>query len=273
MPEAPAGTAARRIEEAFDAGGKSAALMPYLMGGFPSLEESLEVGRAYAKHADLVEIGVPFSDPLADGPEIQAAGHRALEAGATLERVLDEVAAPLAETLPVVLMCYSNPIVRRGFEPVARALAEREVAGLIVPDMPAAEARELREACDRCGVALVPLVAPTTTGEELHAIVAAARGFVYVVSVTGVTGERRELPPRLAQVVDDVRAQGSTPAAVGFGIGTPAQAALVGEIADGVIIGSRLVRELAESETFDAGLEGIDRFLTATAAALREGGS
>jgi len=273
MPEAPAGAAARRIEEAFDAGGKSAALMPYLMGGFPSLEESLEVGRVYARHADLVEIGVPFSDPLADGPAIQAAGHRALGAGATLERVLDEVAAPLAETLPVVLMCYSNPIVRRGFEPVARALAEREVGGLIVPDMPAAEARELRDACDRCGVALVPLVAPTTTGDELKAIVAAARGFVYVVSVTGVTGERRELPPRLARVVDDVRAQGSTPVAVGFGIGTPAQASLVGEIADGVIIGSRLVRELAESQTFDAGLEGIDRFLEATAAALREGGS
>jgi tryptophan synthase alpha chain len=103
--------------------------------------------------------------------------------------------------------------------------------------------------------------------------VASARGFVYVVSVTGVTGERRELPPRLAQVVDEVRAHGSAPVAVGFGIGTPAQAGLVGEIADGVIIGSRLVRELAEAQTPDAGLEGIDRFLEATAAALRGGGS
>ena len=271
MPEAPPASGARRIEEAFEAGGKDAALMPYLMGGFPSLQASLEVGRIYATYADLIEIGVPFSDPLADGPAIQAAGQRALEAGATLERVLDEVVAPLAAELPVVVMCYANPIVSRGFESVAEALAERRVPGLIVPDMPAAEADELREACDRHGVALVPLVAPTTGPAEIQAIAAAARGFVYVVSVTGVTGERQELPPMLARVVHEVRAAGSVPAAVGFGIGTPEQAARVGEIADGVIIGSRLVREVAEAPSLELGLEGVDRFLQATAAALRGG--
>ena len=123
--------------------------MPYLMGGFPSLAESLEVGRAYAEHADLIEVGVPFSDPLADGPAIQAAGQRALAAGATFERVLDEVAGPLAQDVPVVLMCYANPLLARGFVRGAGALADRGVSGLIVPDMPAAEAGELRAALRR----------------------------------------------------------------------------------------------------------------------------
>jgi tryptophan synthase alpha chain len=261
-------TGAERIAAAFRGHRRRAALMPYLMGGFPSLEQSLEVGRVYAEYADLVEIGVPFSDPLADGPAIQAAGQRALASGATFERVLDEVAAPLSESVPVVLMCYANPIFARGFERVAAALASRGVAGLIVPDMPAAEAAGLRSACDAEGVALVPLVAPTTPPDALRAIGALARGFVYVVSVTGVTGERTDLPPELRAVVERVRASAPLPAAVGFGIGTPGQAAAVGEIADGVIIGSRLVREVAESPTLEQGLAGVERFLRETSAAL-----
>ena len=262
-------TGSERIAAAFDGHRRRAALMPYLMGGFPSIEQSLEIGRVYAGHADLVEIGVPFSDPLADGPAIQAAGQRALAAGATLERVLDGVAAPLAESVPVVLMCYANPIFARGFERVADALAVRGIAGLIVPDMPAAEAAELRAACDRAGPALIPLVAPNTPPGTLAEIGASARGFVYVVSVTGVTGERTELPPELRAVVEQVRASATLPAAVGFGIGTAAQAAAVGEIADGVIIGSRLVREIAEAPAFDQGLAGVERFLSETAAALQ----
>jgi tryptophan synthase alpha chain len=265
---AAAATGAERIAAAFDGHGRTAALMPYLMGGSPSLEESLEVGRVYARHADLVEVGVPFSDPLADGPAIQAAGQRALAAGATFERVLDQVAAPLSESLPVVLMCYANPIFARGFERVADALATRGVSGLIVPDMPAAEAAELRSSCDQAGLALVPLVAPTTPPEALREIGSVARGFVYVVSVTGVTGERTVLPPELRTVVERVRASASVPAAVGFGIGTPEQAAAVGEIADGVIIGSRLVREVAEAPSPEQGLAGVERFLRETSDAL-----
>ena len=268
LSAAPA-TGAERIAAAFQGHGRAAALMPYLMAGFPSLEDSLKVGRIYAENADLVELGVPFSDPLADGPAIQAAGQRALEAGATFERVLDGVAAPLAEAVPVVVMCYANPIFARGFERVAAALADRGIAGLIVPDMPAAEAAGLREACDRAGIALVPLVAPTTPPDALARICAAARGFVYVVSVAGVTGERSSLPPELRTIVEQVRAQATVPAAVGFGIGTPAQAATVGEIADGVIIGSRLVREIAEAPSLERGLAGVDEFLRETAAALR----
>jgi tryptophan synthase alpha chain len=270
MPETRAATGPERIAAAFAVPGRSAALMPYLMGGYPSLEGSLAVGRAYAAHADLIEVGVPFSDPLADGPAIQAAGQHGLAAGATLERVLDEVAAPLAQSVPVVVMCYANPIFTRGFERVADALAARGIAGLIVPDMPAAEAAELRSACDTAGVALVPLAAPTTPEDRLAVIGQLARGFVYVVSVAGVTGERAELPPELGMVVESVRAASPVPAAVGFGIGTPAQAAAVAEIADGVIIGSRLVREIADAPSLERGLEGIDRFLSETSDALRQ---
>jgi tryptophan synthase alpha chain len=262
-------TGVDRIAAAFRGHGRSAALMPYLMGGFPSIERSLEVGRVYARHADLVELGVPFSDPLADGPAIQAADHAALAAGATLERVLDEVARPLAESVPVVLMCYANPIFARGIERVADALAARGVAGLIVPDMPAAEAAGLRAACDSAGIALIPLVAPNTPPETLREIASGARGFVYVVSVTGVTGERSELPPELRAVVEQVRDSAPLPAAVGFGIGTPEQAAAVGQIADGVIIGSRLVRAIGEAPSFEQGLAGVDRFLRETADALQ----
>jgi tryptophan synthase alpha chain len=182
--------------------------------------------------------------------------------------VLDEVAGPLSESVPVVVMCYANPIFTRGFGRVADALASRGVAGLIVPDMPAAEAADLRAACDAAGVALVPLLAPTTPPGAVLEIGSCARGFVYVVSVTGVTGERTELPPELGTIVEKVRATSSVPAAVGFGIGTPGQAAAVGEIADGVIIGSRLVREVADAPSLEQALAGVDRFLHQTSDAL-----
>ena len=270
MAETAIATGSERIGQAFAGSGKQAALMPYLMGGFPTLSDSLRVGEAYvAGGADLIELGVPFSDPLADGPAIQAAGQAALEAGATLESVLEQVAAPLASRVPVVLMCYSNPLLHRGLEAVAATLARSGVSGLIVPDMPAAEASELREACDRAGVALVPLVAPTTRPADTAAIAAAARGFVYVVSVTGVTGERTHLPDDLREVVNQVQKATPLPAAVGFGVGTPEQAAEVAQIADGVIIGSRLVREIAEAKDFDSGLTAVKAFLEETTKAIR----
>src|SRR4051794_20349770 len=257
------------IAAAFKGHGRTAALMPYMMGGFPTIEGSREVAMRYAAHADLVEVGVPFSDPLADGPAIQAAGQRALEQGVTFERVLDEVAGPLADSVPAVVMCYSNPLIARGFARAVDALGAHGVAGLIVPDLPAVEAGELRAACDAAGIALIPLVAPTTPPRDVSFIAEHARGFVYVVSVTGVTGERTELPRELPGVVERVRAAASVPVAVGFGVGTPAQAAAVAEIADGVIIGSRLVREIAEAPSLEQGLEGVERFLGETVAALR----
>jgi len=237
-----------RIAAAFAANGKRAALMPYLMGGFPDLATSRRIGEAYADAgADLVELGVPFSDPLADGPAIHAAGTAALRAGATVEGVLD-VGRALSERLPVALMCYANPILARGAQPFARALAEAGIAGLIVPDLPPEEAADIRAACDEHGVALIPLAAPTTPDDRLRAIGASARGFLYAVSLTGTTGERTAIAEGLADVIGRAKRATTVPVAVGFGIATPDQAAQAASAgADGVIVGSRLVREAAEA--------------------------
>lgn len=235
-----------RIADAFAASGKRAALMPYLMGGFPDLAASRAVGDACVDAgADLLELGVPYSDPLADGPVIHAAGSAALEAGATLAGVL-EVGAALAPRVPVVLMCYANLVHARGAQEFAAALAERGLAGLIVPDLPLEEAGELRAACDAAGVALVPLVAPTTPPDRLARIGAAARGFLYTVSVMGTTGERAALD-ELGELLTRARAATEVPVAVGFGIGTPAAAREAADAgAQGVIVGSRLVRAAGE---------------------------
>jgi tryptophan synthase alpha chain len=221
--------------------------MPYLMGGFPDLERSRAIGHAYADGgADLVELGVPFSDPLADGPVIHAAGTAALKAGATIAGVL-EVCADLAPRLPVVIMCYANLVLAR--DDFAARIGAAGAAGLIVPDLPLEEAPALLDACDAAGLALVPLVAPTTPDERLAAIGSRARGFLYTVSVTGTTGERKALSETFATTVERARAHTDVPVALGFGIATPehaAQAAAAG--ADGVIVGSRLVRAAAEGE-------------------------
>ena len=236
-------SAADRIAAAFAQNGKTAALMPYLMGGYPSVEESSAAALACAgAGADLIELGIPFSDPLADGPTIHAAATHALRAGVTPGDVLG-VCEAAAERLPVVLMVYANLALRDGF--VDRA-AGAGASGLIVPDLPHDEAASLRAACDGHGLALVPLVAPTTTGERLAAIARDARGFVYTVSLTGTTGERAELPPGLAETVARVRAASAVPVAVGFGISTPDHARAVAAVADGVIVGSRVVRAAGE---------------------------
>jgi tryptophan synthase alpha chain len=241
-----------------DAGGKRAAFMPYLMGGFPSLEASVAVGEACADGgADVVELGIPFSDPLADGPVIQAAGSAALRAGATVDGVLG-VCERLAPRLPVVVMCYANLVLARGPEAFAGALREHGASGLIVPDLPMEEAPAVLAACDAAGVDLVPLVAPTTPDERLAAIGARARGFVYTVSVVGITGEREALADAFADVVARARRATSVPVALGFGISTPAQAAqAAGAGADGVIVGSRLVRAVADGEDVRALVAGF----------------
>ncbi len=262
MSAVPPATGTEVIAAAFEGSGKRAALMPYLMGGFPTLAASRAVGEAYAEAgADLVELGVPFSDPLADGPVIHAAATAALEAGAGLHGVL-EVGRGLAESVPVVLMCYANLIYARGPERFAAELAERGISGLIVPDVPLEEAAPMRAACDAEGVALVPLVAPTTPDDRLAAIGAEARGFVYTVSVTGTTGERTGLDGGLAAMLERTRARTAVPVALGFGIGTPDAAAG----ADGVIVGSRLVRAAAEGPDPAAAVRGL---VAEFAAALR----
>jgi tryptophan synthase alpha chain len=238
-----------RIAAAFAGSGKRAALMPYLMGGFPTLADSVGIGRAcVAAGADLLELGVPYSDPLADGPVIHEAATNALAGGANLAGVL-EVARQLSDGVPVILMCYANMVLAPGVARFVERLAQTGAAGLIVPDLPYEESVEVLAACEESGLALVPLVAPTTPAERFAAIGARARGFLYTVSVVGTTGERATLSERFAEIV--ARAKGCTeaPVALGFGISTPEQAAAAACAgADGVIVGSRLVRAAAESE-------------------------
>jgi tryptophan synthase alpha chain len=247
--EAPAaGAAISPVTAAFNTARGKAALMPYMMGGFPDVETSLRIGQAYINGgADVIELGVPFSDPLADGPVIHAAATRALEQGANVHQIL-ELGARLAEQVPIVLMCYANPIIARGPERFAATLAERGISGLIVPDLPLEESEPFLAACDAHGVALVPLVAPTTPDERLDAIGRTARGFVYTVSVTGTTGERAAQQTDVKALLSRVKAHADVPVALGFGISDGEQAAAAADAgADGVIVGSRLVRAVAEA--------------------------
>ncbi len=266
---APAGEA--RVLAAFEAAKSEgrAALMPYMMGCYPDHETSLAVAEAYADAgADLIELGIPFSDPLADGPTIHAAATTALEGGANAESVL-EICAAVADRLPVVLMVYTNMVIAHGgAEAFAARAAGAGAAGAIVPDLPLGEAEEIRDAFTAAGLALVPLVAPTTPAERLGQICAVARGFIYVVSTVGTTGERETLPSELADLVAATKAESDVPVAVGFGIGTPEQAAEVGRVADGVIIGSRLVRAAGEGGSPPEAAEAVASFLRETRVAL-----
>jgi tryptophan synthase alpha chain len=268
-PNASAGV--ERIELAFrvakDEG--RAALMPYMMAGYPDRESSLAVAESYAANgADLVELGVPFSDPLADGPTIHAAATAALRAGATLESAF-EVCEAISDRVPVVFMVYANMVLAHGgaAEFVERSIAAG-AAGAIVPDLPLEEAEPVRAAFAELGLALVPLIAPTTPAERRNRICAVAQGFIYVVSTVGTTGERDEVPAQLAELVTATQDEADVPIAVGFGIGTPAQAAQVGEVADGVIIGSRLVRAAGEAGGTEAAAAAVGSFLRETRAAL-----
>ncbi len=244
-----AATGVQRIADAFASASGAAALMPYMMAGYPTLAQSRAVGEAYVRAgADLIELGVPYSDPLADGPLIHAAGTRALAAGASVGGVL-EVARALAPSVPIVLMCYANIVYAPGVEAFVERLARSGACGLIVPDLPYEEAGEVYDACESHGLALVPLVAPTTPPERLRAIGARARGFLYTVSVVGTTGERAALQDSFAEVIARAKTSTDVPVALGFGISTPEharQAAQAG--ADGVIVGTRLVRAAGEGD-------------------------
>ena len=263
-------TGVERIAAAFAAAADDgrAALMPYLMGAFPDAEGAATVARAYAEAgADLIELGIPFSDPLADGPVIHAAATAALERGATFDTALEACEAVAAE-VPVVAMVYSNMVLAIGEDEFTSELARAGAAGAIVPDLPLEESAGLRDALAARGLALVLLVAPTTPPPRRRAICARAAGFVYVVSTVGVTGERQALPEELTELVSAVKREAEVPAAVGFGISTAEQAGAVAELADGVIIGSRLVRTISEARDLDAGLAQTAAFLHEVRTAL-----
>jgi tryptophan synthase alpha chain len=245
-----------------------AALMPYLMGGFPDQATAKAVAEGYADAgADLIELGVPFSDPLADGPTIHAADTAALSTGATLDSVLETCAA-VGDRLPVALMVYANMVLARGVEEFGSLAAGAGASAVIVPDLPLEEQGDFVPALEEHGLPLIPLVAPTTPPKRRAEICGGAHGFVYLVSTVGVTGEREELPAELTELVTAAKEESRVPVAVGFGISTPEHAAAVGRVADGVIIGTRLVREVADSPDRDAAVRGVSEFLRATRDAL-----
>jgi tryptophan synthase alpha chain len=227
------------------------ALMPYVTMGYPALESALDVVPAIAEAgADLVELGVPFSDPLADGATIQAAGQKALANGMSLALCLEQAATLRARgvTLPFVLMGYYNPIVQFGIERFAEQAVASGIDGLIVPDLPPEEAGVLYAAATAHGLDVIFLLAPTSDAARVQAVTAQSSGFVYLVSLVGVTGVRDSLPPDLADFVARVRAVTEKPLAVGFGIATPEQAAQVAQIADGVIVGSALIKAIGAAK-------------------------
>lgn len=242
-----------------------AALVVYLMAGYPDRATSLESLRAAARAgADVIELGVPYGDPLADGPVIAGAAKVARTAGSGLAESIDLAAefiagAPPAAP-PVALMTYLNPLMRAGLPRAAGSMRDAGIAGVIVPDMPPEAARPWLVAAS--GIDTVFLVAPTSTPERLAAVGAASAGFVYCVSTTGVTGERAELPTELGETVRRVRSHTPLPVAVGFGISEPEQAAAVARIADGVVVGSAVVRRQGDPAQ-------VERFVTELARAVR----
>ena len=260
---------AARIEAVFQAarGEGRCLLIPYLTLGYPTPRASLALVRAVTEAgADIVELGIPFSDPLADGPTIQRATHVALEQGMTVTRCLESAAALRCGgvQVPFLFMTYYNPILAYGEAPFCRACRESGVDGLIVPDLPLEEAASLQEACEREGLALVFLLAPTSTDERIRKVAGRSRGFIYLVSVTGVTGAREHLPPDLAAFVQRVRRQTDQPLCVGFGISLPEQVQEVARVADGVIVGSAILERAAKED----GIEQVGSFVSTLRRAL-----
>jgi len=240
---------ATKISETF--GNGQAALMPYFTIGYPDYETSLNVIEACVQAgADLIELGVPFSDPLADGPTIQHSTQIALENGITVKRCLEAVTELRSRgvSIPLILMGYVNPVMAYGLEKVAAEAAQAGASGFIIPDLPPEEAGELHALCQQHGLDLIFLLPPNSSDERIRFVTEQSTGFVYLVSVLGITGEREALPAELAEFVERVRAQTEKPLAVGFGISTPEQAAAVGEIANGVIVGSALIQAAGQAE-------------------------
>lgn len=241
------------------------ALIPYLTAGHPDRARSLEALRRADEHADILEVGVAFSDPLADGPTIQRSTFEALERGITLPATL-ELIADARLRHPVVVFSYLNPIRRYGIERFLRDATELGIAGLLLTDLPAGSEPATEDAVRESALSLIRLVAPTTTGARLAEVVRGAEGFLYLVARLGVTGASREVAAGLPEYIARVRQATALPLAVGFGISTPAQAREVARAADGVVVGSALVDILAREGPAAAGV-----FLGQLRVALDEG--
>jgi len=236
-----------RIDTAFK---NKPIFMPYFPLGYPDPDISIDVIEALAKNgADLIEVGLSFSDPLADGPVIQHATQIALEKGITVKKSLEAVKElrDRGVDIPLILMGYYNPMLAYGLEKFVREAQEAGADGFIIPDLPAEESKEFEDIAG--DMPLIPMLAPTSSPERMEKIARNAKGFIYLVSVTGITGERKSLAEGLSELIAQVREHTSAPVCVGFGIGTPEQAKEVGKMADGAIVGTACVRTIGGSET------------------------
>lgn len=263
-----------RIDEAFERcrNEERKALVAFVTAGDPNLQTTQAlVPRLAEAGADIVELGVPFSDPMADGPTIQEASQRALAAGTTLTQILDIVRRARQTTdVPIVLFSYYNVLLQYGIDRLAADSRDAGVDGWLVVDVPHEEAGEVRPHLDRHRLHWITLVAPTTTTDRAAALTATARGFVYCITVTGVTGARSELPPDLSQYLAGVRQHSEVPVVAGFGISSPDMARTVAREADGIVVGSALVRALRAGPTPDEGVASVCELVSALADALKE---
>lgn len=241
-----------RITSVFRPGHK--ALIGYITAGYPDIKATPEIAVALAQNGcDIIELGIPFSDPLADGATIQKASYKALQNGTT-PKICLEIARQINKNVnvPLAFMTYYNPVLNYGLEAFCRSCTEAGINGLIVPDLPPEEGEELETVTRQHDLDLIYLLAPTSTDERVDAVAEKSRGFIYLVSLTGVTGARDTLPPELEDFVKRVRNRARQPLCVGFGISSPEQARRVGAVADGVIVGSRLIQLIEEDKTLAA---------------------
>ncbi len=262
-----------RISERFEqlALRNETALIPFLTVGDPDIEtsEALVLSMVEAG-ADLIELGVPFSDPTAEGPTIQRSSQRALAGGTSLRAILELVSRLRSRVeVPLILMGYANPVFAMGFARFPKLAAEVGVDGIIIPDLPPEEGKELFQHCNDAGVDGILLAAPTTSPERLAMLAKESRGFLYYVSLTGVTGARSELATGVEQGVRAARAAGSVPVCVGFGISTPDHAAQVAAFADGVVVGSAVVDRIEAATSRDDAVSSVAEFIGQLKARLR----
>ena len=234
------------------------ALVAFMTAGYPQRERFLEVLEEIEQAADAVEIGVPFTDPMADGVTIQRSSQAAIEQGVSLRWILDELAArPSPSATPVLLMSYLNPLLAFGFDALVDTAKAAGVSGLIVPDLPYEESAPFRACLDRGGLALVQLVTPVTPPERLRRLCRSSEGFVYAVTRTGITGAQTRLPAALADYLAAVKRAATVPVCAGFGVAERHQVELIARHADGVIVGSALVEALERGESPGAFLSGL----------------
>jgi tryptophan synthase alpha chain len=231
-------------------------LVPFITAGYPKKDEFIQVLTEICKDGDVVEVGVPFSDPMADGITIQRSSHAAIAQGVTLHWIIAQLAASSIDT-PIVLMSYLNPLLAYGYQALAADAAKAGVCGFIVPDLPWEESAEFRAALDQQGLGLVQLVTPATPAERLEQLCKVSQGFIYAVTVTGVTGGGQAMPPEVVDYLDVVKGHASIPVCAGFGVREAAQVKLLGKHADGVIVGSALLEKIEAGEDAAAFLHGL----------------